>query len=101
MILAEKISGGGKSQIGLPLLINRCSLCLLARVSPSLFFSYHKSLQICFRSRNVYSASRAHIRSPAELLQKRIRFFFNRIGNDFAKHRRKLKSMATITCSNY
>src|SRR5213078_3321580 len=46
-------------------------------------------------------ASHAHIGPPAELLQNRVRFFLDGVGDDFAKHRRKLESMSTITRSNY
>jgi hypothetical protein len=34
-------------------------------------------------------------------LQNRIWLFLNGVGNDFAKHWRKLKSVPTITGSNY
>ncbi len=48
-------------------------------------------------TRNICSGSYRHCRSPAKFFQNRIGFLLDGIRNNFAKHRRKFKSMSTIT----
>src|SRR5438105_90259 len=52
------------------------------------------------KPRHICPASRAHVRPPLKFRQKRVVFSFYCVGNDFAKHRRKLKTVSAITRSN-
>ena len=53
-------------------------------------------LQISLKPRSFFAPARAHFGPPTELLQYWIRFVFDRIGNDFAQHRREFESVAAV-----
>src|ERR1700731_3325336 len=54
-------------------------------------------LQFRLISRRFLGHSGFYFRTPPELFQNRVRFSFNRIGNDLAQHRGELKSVSTIS----
>src|SRR6266496_4573681 len=73
----------------------------LAQLLAQLFFFQRTRYRFGLRTRDVCSTSRLHLRSPTELLQNRIWLFLNGVSDNFAKRRRKLESVPTITGSNY